>query len=259
RIGKENPSLTKFCIMGAHCDNTLDQGDCMGRIYGADDNGSGISAVLEACRVMQNYTFKNTVLFAGLNCEEKGLRGSRALAKYFSDNDFEVIGGIITYDMISHAKSGDNTVRFHYSTDVQGNDDFADLLVSASETYNTIGEVRLNGTTSVPSDVTCFWEKDIPGVCGIESSFFSGLHSLADSIGEGTNSFEYHAKVTRTGIATLATVAEPIEATQAKKEYFSGTENQKITISYNSNRQIIFYLKSNHKNGPISLRLYNVS
>ena len=39
---------------------------------GADDNGSGSTAVLEAARVMSPYTFRNTVRFSLFGAEEIG-------------------------------------------------------------------------------------------------------------------------------------------------------------------------------------------
>ncbi len=79
---------------------------------GADDNASGIAAMLELARIFQAQTFQRTVHFAAVNLEERqiegasldetGLFGSRALAAYARQNDWQVKGAIV-YDTIAYA------------------------------------------------------------------------------------------------------------------------------------------------------------
>lgn len=68
-------------IMSSHYDDC--NGDCTDgtRVApGADDNGSGTAAVLEAARVMAPHHFRGTIVFATFDGEELGLWGSRHYA-----------------------------------------------------------------------------------------------------------------------------------------------------------------------------------
>lgn len=68
-------------IMSSHYDDC--NGDCTDgtRVApGADDNGSGTSAVLEAARVMAPHRFRGTIVFAVFDGEELGLWGSKHYA-----------------------------------------------------------------------------------------------------------------------------------------------------------------------------------
>ena len=51
---------------------------------GADDNGSGTSAVLEAARILSKYKTDYTIIYALWDNEEIGLRGSAYYAQQAS-------------------------------------------------------------------------------------------------------------------------------------------------------------------------------
>ncbi|MCS7306870.1 MAG: M28 family peptidase [Thermoguttaceae bacterium] len=80
----------QFYIVGAHYDSV----DCPG----ADDNASGVAAVLEAARILSQYRFERTILFIAFDREEDGLIGSYGYATaHASDN----IQGMLSLDMIA--------------------------------------------------------------------------------------------------------------------------------------------------------------
>ncbi|MHB1549659.1 MAG: M20/M25/M40 family metallo-hydrolase [Vulcanimicrobiaceae bacterium] len=69
-------------VMSSHYDDC--NGDCTDGIRnapGADDNGSGTSAVLEAAKVMAATRFHGTIVFACFDGEELGLWGSNHFAR----------------------------------------------------------------------------------------------------------------------------------------------------------------------------------
>ncbi len=49
---------------------------------GANDDGSGIAAVLEAARLLSKHKFPGTIVYAALSGEEQGLYGGKVLANY---------------------------------------------------------------------------------------------------------------------------------------------------------------------------------
>lgn len=66
----------KMHIVGAHYD-TIDGGHTSANLCpGADDNGSGVAALLEAARAIQDHNFKDTIIFIAFDAEEKGIFGA---------------------------------------------------------------------------------------------------------------------------------------------------------------------------------------
>ena len=68
---------------------------------GANDNASGMAGVLEAARVLSQYRFRASIIFAGLSGEEQGLFGGRAFAGFVKDADWE-LQGVLNNDMIGN-------------------------------------------------------------------------------------------------------------------------------------------------------------
>lgn len=84
---------------------------------GADDNASGVAAMLELARVFQRRRFEKSLLFVGVNLEEQKVdgeqgspvvRGSRALAKTAQEEGWE-IEGVINFETIAYA--GDDILQ----------------------------------------------------------------------------------------------------------------------------------------------------
>ena len=48
---------------------------------GANDDGSGVAAVMEAARVLSKHKFPGTIVYATLSGEEQGLYGGKVLAE----------------------------------------------------------------------------------------------------------------------------------------------------------------------------------
>ncbi len=73
---------------------------------GADDDGSGTAAVIEAARVLSKYRFPATLVFGVDSGEEQGLYGGRILAQYAvaqgwrveADLNNDIVGGIVGED-----------------------------------------------------------------------------------------------------------------------------------------------------------------
>jgi hypothetical protein len=90
-------------IIEAHMDSrNADNCDVSGSAPGIGDNATGTAMVLELARVMSQYTFRNTIVFAVNTGEEQGLIGAHAFAQYLSNkgvlikavNNDDVSGGI---------------------------------------------------------------------------------------------------------------------------------------------------------------------
>ncbi len=81
RITGTDPALAdQWVVIGAHYDHI--GVDVRGRVgYGADDNGSGTSALLELAEALCASRPRRSVLICGFGGEEDGLLGSRALTQ----------------------------------------------------------------------------------------------------------------------------------------------------------------------------------
>ena len=78
-------------IMSSHYDDC--NGKCidgLGDAPGADDNGSGATAVIEAAKVMSRMQFRGTIVFAVFDGEELGLWGSQHYADKLRKNGTRV-------------------------------------------------------------------------------------------------------------------------------------------------------------------------
>ena len=114
KIEGKNPN--EIVIIGAHYDHIgydpMLEGD---QIYnGADDNASGVQAVLQVARAFlaTGEQPERTVIFAFWDGEEKGLLGSR----YFAMNypDIKKVKGYLNYDMIGRNNREDQPDYFVY-------------------------------------------------------------------------------------------------------------------------------------------------
>ena len=82
-------------VMSSHYDSrNSDNSDITKDAPGADDNGSGTSAVIEAARVMAGLPTHATVIFATYDSEEQGLLGSAHHAQALKDAGVDVQGDV---------------------------------------------------------------------------------------------------------------------------------------------------------------------
>lgn len=79
---------------------------------GANDDASGVAALIEAARVLSKERFPATLVYAALTGEEQGLHGARILAEYARDRGWRVMANL-NNDMVGNiaGQSGviDNT------------------------------------------------------------------------------------------------------------------------------------------------------
>ena len=101
-IGTQQPE--KRVIVIAHYDT-------VSASPGANDNASGVAAMLELARVLRQFKFKKSIQFVGVNLEEQKvdgekntptLRGSRALATDAREEGWE-IEGVVNFEEIAFA------------------------------------------------------------------------------------------------------------------------------------------------------------
>ena len=103
----------RYVVMTGHVDSrNSDTMDVTKDAPGADDDGSGTSAVIEAARVLSKYKFRANVVYSVDAGEEQGLYGGQVIAKYALDHHWYVEADL-NNDIMgnSHGQNGivDNT------------------------------------------------------------------------------------------------------------------------------------------------------
>src|SRR4051794_15688914 len=73
---------------------------------GANDDGSGVAAVMEAARVLSKHKFPGTIVYAALMGEEQGLFGGKVLANYAKAQGWNVVT-VLNNDIIGNSCSSD--------------------------------------------------------------------------------------------------------------------------------------------------------
>jgi Zn-dependent M28 family amino/carboxypeptidase len=94
--GKSRPG--EVLLIGAHF-------DAVPNCPGADDNGTGVSALLEIARALKDEPMQRTVRFVLFNLEELGLIGSRQyVQQYFEDQraDKPKVIGMLSLEMLGY-------------------------------------------------------------------------------------------------------------------------------------------------------------
>jgi len=109
-IQKGTKYPNRYIIMSGDIDSRVsDPTDFTSDSPGANDNASGMAGTIEAARVLSNYKFESSIIYAGLSGEEQGLYGGKGLAAYAKEKGWEIIG-IMNNDMIGNIKGVDGVI-----------------------------------------------------------------------------------------------------------------------------------------------------
>lgn len=197
-----------FIICG-HLDSTVGSPSTPEAVApGADDNGSGSAAVLEAARVMSPYDFKYTVRFICFGAEEQGLCGSEVYAQAaWAAGD--LIRGVVNLDMLLYGPPGHDTIKINYDSNSLP---IAQAFNTAAASYVPGLNVRLVYAPGAGgSDHYSFWQYGYRALEGIED-YLSGnpyYHRTTDRLVNYVQYFPFGTNCARAGIATVASLADP--------------------------------------------------
>jgi len=157
QLGQTNPD--DIYIICAHYDSVAN--------YCADDNASGVAAVLEIARILSTQCMENTLVYALWDEEEIGLLGADYYATLAQANGATILG-VLNIDMMGY--DGDNDNDFDIDVRPIANsigikDDLLTLL--ADYEFNLNANVVNPGTPA--SDHSKFWNKGYSAVLVGES------------------------------------------------------------------------------------------
>ncbi len=222
KLGTKNPK--RIVVLGAHYDNV----PYSGLAPGADDNGSGVAAVMEAARVLKEIDLPYTVILALWDEEEIGLVGSQAYAKSVQSNNDTLIG-YINLDMIAWDSDDDGSVEIHVRPVAQSLDLLEELKFCNSE-YQIGLNLKIKNPGSSDSDYASFWNNNLSAI-GINEEYYDDFNPYWHTSNDLIKYFNlnYFLKSTQLAIATLVKIAS----------------TEKITVGITDN------LKS-----PIDIKIY---
>jgi hypothetical protein len=161
-----------FVLLGAHYDhlgrglagNSLARGDEVGEIHhGADDNASGVAALLEAGAVLSAMERDRGVVLAFWSGEEMGVLGSRAFVAQEPVSMDEIIG-YINFDMVGRVTDNKLTVQ------AVGSSEIWPRLIEQSNV--PVGfDLQIQEDPYLPTDSSSFNNARVPNL-----SMFTGTH-----------------------------------------------------------------------------------
>lgn len=96
----------RVIVITGHLDSRA--GDVMNATIdapGANDDASGVAAVIEAARVLSRHKFRATLVYAALSGEEQGLYGGRILAAYARAQGWQVQANL-NNDIVGNSRGG---------------------------------------------------------------------------------------------------------------------------------------------------------
>jgi hypothetical protein len=97
----------RVVIISGHIDSRVtDVMNATADAPGANDDGSGTAAVIEAARVLSKYKFPATIVYAALSGEEQGLLGGKIMADYAKAQGWQVMANL-NNDIIGNTCSSD--------------------------------------------------------------------------------------------------------------------------------------------------------
>ncbi|MFZ7946069.1 MULTISPECIES: M28 family peptidase [Bacillaceae] len=171
----KNKDTGQIVMIGAHHDSVPGG-------PGANDDASGVSAVLELARVMSNMPIDTELRFVTFGSEEKGLLGSYHYASTLTDEEADKIVAHFQMDMIgSKDAGGDHAANGLIMYTIDGKKNTVTDLASAAGARTALGEVVPYGQLG-RSDHQPFHELGIPAALFIHSPLEPWYHTPADTI-----------------------------------------------------------------------------
>lgn len=168
-LGFLNNNSENTIVIGAHYDH-LGYGeegslaDSAGQIHnGADDNASGVAAMLGLANKLKGAELKSNVLFIAFTGEEKGLWGSNYFVKNSTLSNSEM-NFMINMDMVGRLDSNNRLAIYGIGT--------SPVFKPILDSCNTWGfQSKFDSSGIGPSDHTSFYLADVPVL-----HFFTGQH-----------------------------------------------------------------------------------
>jgi len=218
--GKSTPE--KIYIVGAHYDTYGND-----ERPGGDDNASGTAGVLEAARVMSQYSFASTIRFIGFNAEEDWMKGSQDYVDNVVMAGNETIAGMINLDMILRPLWDSDSTQPEDADLITGDNDlclaWANIFLEAAGVYvpSLYMDERAPYTqNSYASDQGPFIDAGLPAfgilensvseIWGGSNAYYHKLQDASDGPAGAMYDYLFAADIVRATVAAIAQEAQLI-------------------------------------------------
>jgi len=105
-----DPNDNRVFIISGHLDNMrTNVMDSVGFAPGANDDGSGTSAVIECARIMSKHSFPATIIFVAVSGEEQGLLGSTFMANKAKEENWNIVA-VLNNDIVGSNNSNETNI-----------------------------------------------------------------------------------------------------------------------------------------------------
>jgi len=255
-IPGSDPELKhEYIILGAHYDHLgweLAEGDTV--VYnGADDNASGVAAILEVGRILAGRPdlLGRSVILVAFDGEESGLIGSKAFVSELVTGEKAVIDSSSVVAMFSLDMVG--MYEAHAGVDLLGIEMLTDYkqLIADATTYMPIDITKMDGALPRATDTAPFGKIGVPSV-----HVFTGLESPYHKPEDDSDLLDYEgmavivnfmASLTRE-LSTIpeVRVSEEVEgmADQGKMKHFNPGVTLNIGNAHHDYKNDFFKAKS---------------
>ncbi|ERM82973.1 peptidase M28 [Rhodonellum psychrophilum GCM71 = DSM 17998] len=106
-----DPNDDRIFIISAHIDSrALDIMNTEIDAPGANDDGSGVAAIIELTKIMSKKAFQATIVFVVVSGEEQGLKGAEYLAKKAKSENWNLVA-MLNNDMIGNSNSSQTNIN----------------------------------------------------------------------------------------------------------------------------------------------------
>jgi len=183
-------------VIGAHYDS-ISEDDPLNVAPGADDNASGVAALVETARLLGGILPRMTLEFVSFSAEEIDFCGSRHYAGEAVESG-KKIKAMINMDMIAFPGPGEWAVQFDGDSASQWLTGIASRM---AETYTNLTVYRRINSDRY-SDHASFREQGFPAICIIEENALKNPHYHTPSDIFSTLDFPFEAEIVKTALAT---------------------------------------------------------
>jgi hypothetical protein len=195
----------EYVVLGAHYDSYAGGNN----EPGADDNATGTAGILEAARILSQYQFDRSIIFATWSGEEYGLYGSAAWASEAADNGMNILG-YFNIDMAGYLEPGNeiHTDIIAPSSASELRQFYKDVCAIYLPDFQTFNGALSGGD----SDHTSFNNNGFQGIFPFEDSqdYSPYIHTANDIIGPSVNNFEQHMTFVQAIIANVVSLSDEL-------------------------------------------------
>lgn len=224
---------------------------------GADDDASGVAAVIEAARLFSGINWKHNIRFICFGGEEVGMFGSRGYANTAYARGDSILA-VLNIDMIGYDGNKDLLVEINANPSDSKSIAAAKIFVEGVSTYG-IDLVPVIHTTDSRrnSDHSSFWLHGIPALFQGEDrkDFNPFYHKTGDRLKE-LDTF-YLSENVRAAVAWIAAIAELDSIVGTRETPYVPEEIVSVkAVSTVAHLQCVFAVKTPF---PLQPKVYDVS